>query len=101
MDHGITREHKGHCIAMLDTAVLTTIHLLIQKQLFFDDKRPLVRNLILVLALWLQSTLHFAKDNLCLVDENGWAAEVVRLARQHQVRISLGVDDIQTNVTNV
>ena len=84
-------------------ALLTTIDALLQQNLF-QDNEPKVPNLGLVLALFMQSTWNspsssmnssYSKyaynspfnDDICMKNENGWAAEVVDLADQHGVRI--------------
>lgn len=82
-----------HYIMLFGVALLTTIDALLQKSLF-KDKEPKIPNLGLVLALFIQSTFH-SKDaynppfnnDICVKNENGWAAEVVSLADQHGVRI--------------
>lgn len=95
-------------IMLFGIALLTTIDALLQQQLF-KDKQPEIPNLGLVLALFVQSTWDprcamnssHSKDaykspfnnDICLNNENGWAAEVVSLADQHRVRIS-GVKSI-------
>ena len=96
-------------IMLFGVALLTTINTLLQQNLFKDDE-PKISNLGLVLALFIQSTWTspsstgnsfrgkdaykspFTND-ICVSNENGWAAEVVRLADQHGVRIN-GVKSI-------
>lgn len=94
-------------------ALLTTIDALLQQNLF-KDKEPKVPNLGLVLALFIQSTwnslscimnTYHSRDaykspfnnDICVNNENGWAAEVVSLADQHGVRIR-GVKSIDSIV---
>ena len=104
------RDWKRPCryIMLCGIALLTTIDALLQQNLF-KDKQPEIPNLGLVLALFVQSTWDsrcamnssHSKDaykspfnnDVCLNNENGWAAEVVGLADQHGVRIS-GVKSI-------
>ena len=104
------RNWKRPCrfIMLFGIALLTTIDALLQQNLF-KDKQPEIPNLGLVLALFVQSTWDsrytmnssHRKDaykspfnnDVCLNNENGWAAEVVSLADQHGIRIT-GVKDI-------
>lgn len=104
------RNWKRPCryIMLFGIALLTTIDALLQQNLF-KDKQPKIPNLGLVLALFVQSTWDsrctmnssHSKDaykspfnnDVCLKNENGWAAEVVSLADQHGVRIG-GVKSI-------
>lgn len=96
-------------IMLFGIALLTTIDALLQQKLF-NDKEPKVPNLGLVLALFIQSTwnsrpctmnAYHSRDaytspfnnDICMQNENGWAAEVVSLADQHGVRIN-GVKSI-------
>lgn len=70
----------------MGVALLTTIQLLIQKHLF-GGKGPIIRNLGLVLALFLFSNAVHSdhtsdREQWCQRDENGWAAEVALLAKQ-------------------
>lgn len=84
-------------------ALLTTIDTLLQQNIFIDNE-PKIPNLGLVLALFIQSTWNspsctissfHSKDafnspfnnDICVNNENGWAAEVVSLADKHGVRI--------------
>lgn len=97
-------------IMLFGIALLTTIEALLQQNLFKDEE-PKVPNLGLVLALFIQSTEDSTSgawdpfrredtykspfDNeICVNNENGWAAEVVSLADQHGVRIN-GVQSIE------
>ena len=96
-------------IMLFGIALLTTIDALLKHKLFKDNE-PKVPNLGLVLALFLQSTWNstnftmnspHSKDvykspfnnDICVNNENGWAAEVINLADQHGVRIK-GVKNI-------
>lgn len=93
-----------HYIMLFGIALLTTIDALLQQNLF-KDKESKVPNLGLVLALFIQSTgdlpsitmdLFDSKDSyrspfnndICVNNENGWAAEVVRLADQHGIEMN-------------
>ncbi|CAF9912809.1 MAG: hypothetical protein ALECFALPRED_008311 [Alectoria fallacina] len=99
----------SHYIMLFGIALLTTIDALL-KQKLFKDNEPKVPNIGLVLALFLQSTWNLpnctmnsshSKDvckspfnnDICVNNENGWAAEVISLADQHGVRIE-GVKNI-------
>lgn len=99
----------SHYIMLFGIALLTTIDALL-KQKLFKDNEPKVPNLGLVLALFLQSTWNspnctmnssYSKDvykspfnnDICVNNENGWAAEVISLADQHGVRMN-GVKNI-------
>ena len=90
-------------IMLFGIALLTTIDALLQKNLF-REKEPRIPNLGLILALFIQSTWKSpsctmnsgdSKDaynppftnDICVRNENGWAAEVVSLADQHGVRM--------------
>lgn len=90
-------------IMLFGIALLTTIDALLQQNVFRDNESK-VPNLGLVLALFIQSTWNspactmnsfHSKDaykspfnnDICVNNENGWAAEVVSLADQHGVRI--------------
>lgn len=98
-----------HYIMLFGIALLTTIDTLLRQSLFKDNE-PKVPNLGLVIALFVQSTWHspsstlnsFDSNNaykppfnndICVNNENGWAAEVVSLTEKHGVRI-IGVKNI-------
>lgn len=98
-----------HYIIFFGIALLTTINALLQQNLF-KDKEPKVPNLGLVLALFIQSTWNSPScttnsfhsrdaykspfnNEICVNNENGWAAEVVSLADSQGVRIG-GVKSI-------
>lgn len=96
-------------IMLFGIALLTTIDALLRQNVF-QDNEPKVPNIGLVLALFIQSTWNspsstmssfYSKDpynspfnnDICVNNENGWAAEVVSLADQHGIRIQ-GVKSI-------
>lgn len=98
-----------HYIMLFGIALLTTIDVLLRQNIF-KDKEPKVPNLGLVLALFIQCTWNSPSytmnsfhntdaynspfnNNICVNNENGWAAEVVSLADQHGVRIT-GIKNI-------
>ena len=72
-----------------------TVQLLIQKKLFRDGST--LRNVGLVITLFLQSTHLGCKDAFCQRNENGWAAKVVSLAMTEKLTIS-GVDGIESTL---
>ena len=74
---------------------MTTAQLLIQKKLFRDGST--LRNVGLVIALFLQSTHLGCKDAFCQRNENEWAAKVVSLAMTEKLTIS-GVDGIESTL---
>ena len=78
---------------LIGTALLTAIHVLIQKSLF-RDPCPRVRNVGLVLSLFLR----FAQDwkESCYYNEDGWKYLVLQIAAQHQVPISglAGIEEV-------
>lgn len=100
-------------IMLFGIALLTTIDALLQQNLFKDNESRL-HNLALVLALFIRSTSTSPwctlnpslgenayrspfSDDICVNNENGWAAEVVSLADQNGIYIN-GVEDIDLMV---
>lgn len=96
-------------ILLFGIALLTTINALLQQNLF-KNREPKIPNLGLILALFIQSTWNSPScttnsfhsrdaykspfnNEICVNNENGWAAEVVSLADAHGVQIS-GVKNI-------
>ena len=74
---------------------MTTVQLLVQEKLFRDGFT--LRNVGLVIALFLQSTHLGCKDAFYQRNENGWAAKVVSLAMTEKLTIS-GVDSIESTL---
>ena len=89
-------------IMLFGEALLTMIVVLVQQKMFKDNEQR-IPNLSLVLALFIESTWSAPSsvlglssnhayqspfsDEVCINNENGWAAEVIDLADQHKVRI--------------
>ena len=87
-------EGSAKLVAILGTALLTTIDILVVKDLFKKDSS--IRNIGLVLSQWLRFTQGAGDDELCTGGENNWRYAVVRLADKNKFEITgtAGIEDL-------
>lgn len=94
-------EANAHCLSLIGTALLTTLEVLIEHNLFTppSSTNP-IRNIGFVLAQFLKSDTAKLDSELCRGNETGWLIEVVKMADEHKVEIK-GVFGIEERLRRI
>lgn len=94
-------EANAHCLSLVGTALLTTLEVLIEHNLFIPASitNP-IRNIGLVLSRFISSDTTVLRSELCDRNETGWLVQVVKMADEHQVEIE-GVYGIEEKLKEI
>lgn len=88
---------RNAMVTLLGAAILSTLDVLKQEGKLDSKTADPIRNLGLILALWIKFALESCDDSLCHEGEANWAIAVVKLAKEHGIEIK-GPHGIETEV---